>query len=272
MIKPLNFFYSITAYSYATIILNNPIKFSLDMIPGSHAIDNNKNHTSTRMGAWYTQGTFTDLFAAFPTTLYKSKDYEIVQNNSESILEFFQNDFTVDIGLLLSMIPEIRDYYFLTTKKPSRTHPMSITHKYDSGEVKWEFLIGDGNNKPSNEDVQKSFSDFRITEREGKYVITIPAKESHNIKASIQTDINGSLWYVENPLYPIILPEMCIHFVLTNAFSNVMRYSPDKWNNILFNEADSNISLIVRRYLSAFEQKFPILLLRNISLYYPNVV
>lgn len=67
------------------------------------------------------------------------------------------------------------------------------------------------------------------------------------------------------------MPETCLHFLLTNIFSNIMRYSPDHWGDVLLNEVRSDISLITRKYLSAFENKFPVLLLRSISKFFPYV-
>ena len=39
MVKPLNFFYALTAYAYAAIILNNPLRYSLENLPGSHGLN-----------------------------------------------------------------------------------------------------------------------------------------------------------------------------------------------------------------------------------------
>ena len=141
--------------------------------------------------------------------------------------------------------------------------------------MKWELQIGDGETRPSPVDIDNSFGEFqhgeRHGERHGKTIVTIPFSEAHKIRATIYSDIRGRFWYVENPFYPIVLPELCLHFLLTNAFSNIMRYSPDHWGEILLNQVRSDISLITRKYLSAFENKLPVLLLRSLSKFYPYV-
>jgi len=217
------------------------------------------------------KGTFSDLFASFPTFTIKNKNLEIIQDNSESLFNFYKTRFTASIGTLLSMVPEIREYYKLVTGQQSRTYPLEVSLGRAHRSVVWEFQIGDGEVRPSISEVQKAFEDFDISERYGKIIVEIPASSAHKIKASIYTDAKGEFWYIENPFFPIILPEECIHFILTNAFSNIMRYSPDKWGSILFNEGNSDVSLITRKYLSAFENKFPILALRSISRFYPYV-
>ena len=272
MVKPLNFFYSLTAYAYAEIILNNPIRYTLDALPGSHGINYIPDGVKVQFGGDMPHGTFSDLFCAFPTLLTKNKNIEVVQDNTASLLAFFKIRNTTNIGTLLSMIPEVREYYRLITGNRSRTHPLEILVSSDPRKVIWEFQIGDGETKPDQNDVVRSFDGFKVSDRHGKFVVEVPAIDSHKIKASMYVDSRGEFWYIENPFFPVILPEVCIHFLLTNTFSNIMRYSPDNWGSILFNEVDSDVSLITRKYLSAFENKMPILMLRSISKYYPYVL
>jgi len=169
------------------------------------------------------------------------------------------------------MVPEIREYYKLVTGRHSRTYPLEVSLGKAHRSVVWEFQIGDGEIRPSLSEIQKAFDTFTISERFGKVVVEIPASSAHKMKASIYTDAKGDFWYIENPFFPLILPEECVHFILTNAFSNIMRYSPDNWGSILFNEGNSDVSLITRKYLSAFENKFPVLALRSISRFFPYV-
>lgn len=271
MVKPLNFFYSLTAYAYGIIILNNPIRYTLDNLPGSHGLNYLPTHAKAQFGGDMPRGTFSDLFTAYPTTTIKSKNLEIVQDNSESVYTFYKRRVTTSIGTLLSMVPEIREYYKLVTGKNSRTHPLEISFGRASRSVVWEFQIGDGEVRPDPTQIQSAFAGLSISERYGKVIVEVPASSAHKIKATIFTDAKGSFWFVENPFHPIVLPEECLHFILTNAFSNIMRYSPDNWGSILFNEGSSDISLITRKYLSAFENKFPVLTLRSISRFFPYV-
>jgi hypothetical protein len=271
MVKPLNFFYSLTAYAYGVVILNNPVRYVLDGLPGSHGLNYLPNHIKAQFGGDIKQGTFSDLFTSFPTSVVRDRRATIVQDNEASILSFYKTRTTVGTGTLLSMIPEIREYYSLVTGKPSRTFPLEITTVSDPRSGRWEFQIGDGETRPSTADIENSFDSFHQGERHGKTIITIPFSDAHKVRATIYSDIRGRFWYVENPFYPIVLPELCVHFLLTNAFSNIMRYSPDHWGEILLNQVRSDISLITRKYLSAFENKLPVLLLRSLSKFYPYV-
>jgi hypothetical protein len=121
-------------------------------------------------------------------------------------------------------------------------------------------------------DVENSFNGFLVSERFGKYIVSVPASDTFKISACISCDARGNLWYIENPFYPVVFPEVCIHFMLTSTLSNLMRYSPDHWGSVLLNETNTDQSLITRKYLSAFENKFPILILRSISKYFPYVI
>lgn len=171
----------------------------------------------------------------------------------------------------MSLVPEIREYYKLITGRNSRSYPMDITLGNDPRNVKWEIQIGDGDITPPVDDVERAFPGMKTSNRYGKVVVEVPASESHKIRAMIFVDTSGEFWYIQNPFFPVVLPEVCVHFMLTSAYSNIMRYSPDHWGNILLNEISSDVSLITRKYLSAFENKFPVLALRSISKFYPYV-
>ncbi len=271
MVKPLNYFYSLTAYAYALIILNNPIRYSLDSLPGSHGLNYIPDGMKSQIGGDMPQGTFSDLLSSFPTLNTRNVDFEMHQDASGSILAFFKTRFTVGVGTLLSMIPEIREYYGIVTGDSGRTHPLSVSMGKNVRSIMWEFQIGDGEAKPNISDVENSFSGFAVSERYGKYFVEVPSSETNRIRATIYCDARGNLWYIENPFFPVILPEICVHFILTSTLSNLMRYSPDHWGSVLLNEVNSERSLITRKYLSSFENKFPFLLLRSLSKYFPYV-
>ncbi len=272
MVKPLNFFYAITAYSYGIIILNNPIRYNKGNIPGSHGMSYLPDTIQAQFGGDCARGTFSDLVTAFPTQLIKTGKIEINVDCSESLVEFYNRRYSVSLGTLLSMVPEMSDYYKLTTGTASRCHPIEISNAIDPRSLTWEFHIGDGETRPAPESINNSFSGFQTAERFGKIVISIPASRASSIKACIYTDIRGNLWYVENPFFPIILPEASLHFLINSMFSNIMRYRPDEWGNILLNDVSSSVSLITRHYFSSFQRKFFALILRSISRYMPYAV
>ncbi len=272
MVRPLNYFYSMTAYAYAIILLNNPVRFSLDSLPSSHGLNYIPDGMKIQIGGDMPHGTFSDLLCSFPTLRSRTADFCIQQDASASLLTFFKTRFTVGVGTLLSMVPEIREYFRIVTGKMGRTHPLTVSMGKSERNVVWEFQIGDGEKRPEKVDVENDFTGFEVVERHGKYVVKVPASEASRLLVSIYCDVRGNLWYIQNPFYPVLLPEICIHFMLISVLSNLMRYSPHHWGSVLLNEINSDQSLIVRKYLSSFENKFPILMLRSLSKYFPYVV
>lgn len=271
MVKPLNFFYSLTAYCYGVIVLNNPLRFNKGNLPGSHGMAYLPDPILAQFGGDTSRGTFSDLLTSFPTHLIKNASLEFSIDATESILNFYETRYSVSLGTLLSMIPEMSDYYKLTTAKDSRCFPLSIVNANDPRNVTWEFQIGNGEHRPPPASIEAAFGGFSTTERHGKVIVTVPATESHRIRACIYTDIRGEFWFIDNPFFPTIPPEICIHFLINSMFSNVMRYRPDEWGNVLLNDVSSGISLITRHYFSSFQRKFFLVVLRAISRYVPYV-
>ena len=269
MVKPLNFFYALTAYSYGAIVLNNPLRYSKGNIPGSHGMSYLPDSVQAQFGGDSARGTFSDLVTAFPTHLVKNNNIEINIDCTESLLSFYNTKFSVSLGTLLSMVPEMSDYYKLTTGKTSRCHRIEVSNANDPRSLTWEFHIGDGENRPNTDGIEASFGDFQKSERFGKIVVTVPASKASSLKACIYTDVRGGLWYVDNPFFPVILPEIAIHFLISSMFSNIMRYRPDEWGNVLLNDVTSSISLLTRHYFSSFQRKFFVVILRSLSRYIP---
>lgn len=267
MVKPLNFFYALTAYAYGIIILNNPLRYRKDMIPGSHGMSYLPTDIQAQFGGDSPRGTFSDLVGAFPTHLIKTVIVSFNIDCSSSIMDYYHTRFDVSIGTLLSMIPEMADYYKLTTGRNSRCFPLQIVSANEPRSLTWEFQIGNGEIRPSSEALERSFRDFPRSERNGKSIVRVPAAHTSLLKTCLYTDLRGSLWFIENPFHPIILPEIAIHFLITSMFSNIMRYRPDEWGSVLLNEVSSGISLLTRHYFSSFQRKFLLLVLRSVSRY-----
>ncbi len=229
MVKPLNFFYALTAYTYGIIILNNPLRYRKDMLPGSHGMAYLPAAIQAQFGGDCARGTFSDLVGSFPTHTIKIPGISFNIDCSKSVMDFYENRFDVGLGTLLSMIPEMAEYYQLTTGRQSRCFPLEIVSANDIRSVTWEFQIGNGETRPSVDSLTQAFSGFHVAERFGKAIVTVPAANSEKLNATIYTDLRGKLWFVENPFFPIILPEVALHFLITSIFSNVMRYRPDEW-------------------------------------------
>lgn len=269
MVKPLNFFYALTAYTYGAIVLNNPLRYRKDMLPGSHGMSYLPDIVQAEFGGDSPRGTFSDLVTAFPTHLVKTTGVEFNIDCTNALIKFYKRRYSVSLGTLLSLVPEMKDYYKLTTGRDSRCHALSIVNANDPRSLTWELHIGDGEKRPSLEGIENSFSNFTRFERHGKIVVTVPASQMHTISACIYTDIRGALWYVDNPFFPVVLPEVAVHFLITNTYSNIMRYRPEEWGSVLSNEVSSQLSLLTRHYFSSFQRKFLIVVLRSISRYLP---
>ena len=272
MVKPLNHFYSMTAYSYGMIVLNSPIRFSKDTLPGSHGMTYLQDSMQAGFGADNPTGTFSELFCSFPTELIKCNAIEFQQDHTDSIIAFFENTINTSIGTLFSMLPEMADYYSLMTNRKSRVFCLDIVSADDPKTLIWKFIIGDGNTRPAREVVNKSFPKFDISENGGKYEILVPANKSSEIKSLIYSDIHGNLFFIENPFFPILLPEICLHFLINHVYSCIMRYRPDDWGNVILKEVSADTSLLTRHYFSNYERKIVILLLRCVSQYFPTVI
>jgi hypothetical protein len=269
MVKPLNFFYALTAYTYGIIILNNPLRYRKDMLPGSHGMAYLPAPIQAQFGGDTARGTFSDLVSSFPTHLVKTPSISFSIDCSNSVMELYNTRFEVSLGTLLSMIPEMSEYFELTTGQKSRCYPLEIISANDPRSVTWEFQIGNGESRPPSNCVNEAFEGFPVPERHGKIIVTIQAAKASRIKATIYTDLRGQLWFIENPFFPVILPEVAIHFLITSVFSNIMRYRPDEWGSVLLNEVSSKISLLTRHYFSSFQRKFMLLILRSASRYLP---
>lgn len=271
MVKPLNHFYSVTAYSYGMIVLNNPVRYSKDNLPSSHGMVYLPANVQCQFGGDSPTGTFSELFTSFPTNLIKTQNIEFSQDYTHSIEAFYNTRINASIGTLLSMLPEMAEYFSLMTGRRSRAYPLEIVNANNPRALTWEFQIGDGTQLPSRENVEKSFEGFDLAERFGKYIVSVPANRAPEVKALIYADISGRLSFIENPFFPVLLPEICIHFLLNHIYSCIMRYRPDEWGNVILNEVSTDTSLLTRHYFSNFERKFLMLVLRCISRYMPSV-
>jgi hypothetical protein len=271
LVKPLNYFYSLTAYAYGLIVTKNPLRNKVEQIPGSHGLDYINEGVYFRFGGDKKQGTFSDLHGSHTNTLIFAADTDFSINRANSIAKYHESSAVLSVGALYSMVPELKDYYRIVTGRSSRCHPLEISRTGDRTSLAWEWHIGDGVHKPMHEDIERSFPGCVFSEKHGKYVISIAQEQLSSIEPIVQSDARNHLWYTENPIHPICLSTLDIHFLITCALSNIMRYSPDKWGSILLNEVDGNISLITQRYLSSLEAIFPLMVLRELSPYYPYV-
>lgn len=267
-VKPLLFFYSITAYSFGKIVLSNPIRFSLESLNGHHGLDYLHDDFSIKIGGDTPYGTFTDLFLSQPTTLFFDKDESLIRlNNQASINAFFSTNNKLKLGSLFFFIPELAPSIHNITKKYSYCKPMKIKTTIVGSGIGYEILIGDG-----KEELDSASFDLRLKAKsqkiDGKLKYQIGASDFQSLDLTISQDIFGNLFFVDSPL-AFSMPELFIHFMILFAFSNIQRYDPPLWGKILSNHINSDVSYLISRYFSIYEQKLPYILLRQIGRNYP---
>lgn len=269
IVKPLNYFYAITAYAYGIILLNNPLRYRKDMLPGSHGINYEPESIQIQFGGDMPRGTFSDLHSSFPQNLIKTSELELTGSSLSSICSFYEQRVTCSLGTLLSMVPEMGDFFRIATGQDSRTHPLAVKPSTQITDPSPTFVIGNGVLKPDMDRLARSFPEMQIEEVRGQVHISVPADRISEIRASIYSDIQGKLWYIDNPFEPIQMPELCLHFLILSMFSNIMRYRPDEWGGLVDNDVSANVSLAARHYFSVIERKFNCIILRETSAFFP---
>ncbi|QYZ68372.1 YaaC family protein [Neotabrizicola shimadae] len=269
VVKPLNYFYALTAYAYGIIILNNPIRFRKDMLPGSHGINYLPDRVLVQFGGDMPRGTFSDLHTSFPQAYIKSPDFEIAYSQLDSALALYKNRITCSLGTLLSMVPEMGDFYQIATGRQSRVHQLKILPSKQVKEPSPTFVIGDGSRRPSRASVERCFPGMELQEIRGEYHITVRPESLHKVNATIYTDIYADLWFIETPFGDVNLPEVCLHFLILSMFSNIMRYRPDEWGGLVDNDVSASVSLATRHYFNVIERKLNALVLREASTFFP---
>lgn len=267
--KPLIDFYAASAYAYAIIVLNSPLHHSTGTLKGSHGHSYNHSNKAIDIGGTIPSGTFLDLLCAIPVTQINNGVVKFKYSILDAI-EYVQNhSISISLLALLSMVPELQNHYRMVDNKHKLTHQLQIRTEVINNKVNYTFSIGDGITKPSIENIKKCFNSAMVGDCKGCYQVSIPAEQISQISPMIFQDMSGKLWYIESPIEGLILPEICLHFLIISAFCNIMRYSPQEWSNILFNKTSSEFSLLVSRYLRLFEQKFPLLATMCLTNYLP---
>lgn len=267
--KPLIDFYASSAYAYAIIVLNSPLHKSIDSLKGSHGHTYNHMNGTIDFGGDIPTGTFIDLLFSMPIVQINCGNIHFKYQIMKS-LEFVQSH-TVSLSLLLllSMVPELQSQYYNVDKKHRLLHKLYINTGVKNMKATYFFEIGDGSSRPDEDKVKKDFNTCEITYKDGKTQVAVEADVISSIMPLIYQDVNGGLWYVESPVDGLVLPELCLHFLIISALCNIMRYSPKEWSDILFNKVSSEFSLLISRYLRLFEQKFPMLVAQHLTNYLP---
>ena len=269
--KPLIDFYAACAYAYAIIVINSPLHKSISTLKGSHG--HTYNHTSGTIdfGGEIPSGTFLDLLCALPVAQICNYNINLKYSLLPSIDLVQNNSIKLSLPALLSMVPELNDYYTQFDKEHTLIHKLSIDTGSVNASFTYNFYIGDGINRPQKEKIEAVFGTNRISENQGSYKVSVSSEQITSIMPCIYQDLKGQLWYVESPIDGLVLPELCLRFLIISALCNIMRYSPHEWSNILTNRISSQYSLLVSKYLRLFETKFPILVTEQITEFVPDL-
>lgn len=271
--KPLIDFYAATAYAYALIIINSPLHKGIESLKGSHGHAYIHEEHVIEFGGKIPRGTFLDLLCAVPVSyIYcrnENDDVNINYSLIESIDLIQRSNIKISLLTLLSMVPELHNYYRKVDPEHKIVHRLRIDSSVAQKKIIFRFYIGDGNVRPNIENLKQAFGDCAIEEEAGTYKIVVPVDKLTNIMPCIYQDIRGDLYYIDGPIKGVVIPEICLHYLIISALCNIMRYSPNEWNKILTNKVSSSFSLLINRYLRLFEQKFPMIVVQYLSNYCP---
>lgn len=137
--KPLIDFYAACAYAYAIIVINSPLHKSISTLKGSHG--HTYNHTSGTIdfGGEIPSGTFLDLLCALPVVQICNYNINLKYSLLPSIDLVQNNSIKLSLPALLSMVPELNDYYTQFDKEHTLIHKLSI----DTGSVNARFTYKD---------------------------------------------------------------------------------------------------------------------------------
>lgn len=269
-VKPLLFFYSLTAYTFGFIVLNSPIRFALDSLNGHHGLDYIHDKFTIKFGGNTPQGTFTDLFQSIPVLSFMDIDGQMYkQDRFEAINNFFETEVKIKLGSLFGYIPELSDSMQQISGRGSFCHHMSI--KPTSKEHRWGYEIVVGNGKERLDKIKAEIDSLFHSESilsDGNLKYFINDSDFQKININIYQDIYGKMYFVRDNI-GYAIPELLIHFMILFAFSNIQRYDPPLWGEILSNKINTNISYLIYRYFSVFENKLPYLMLRLFGSNYP---
>ena len=269
--KPLIDFYAACAYAYAIIVINSPLHKSITTLKGSHGHTYNHTSGTIEFGGDIPSGTFLDLLCALPVVQICNYSINIKYSLLPSIDLVQKNSIKLSLLSLLSMVPELNEYYTQIDRDHHLVHKLSIDTGIVNSKATYNFYIGDGISKPKKKKIENDFHTPDIIENQGSYQISISAEDISNIMPCVYQDLRGQLWYVETPIDGLVLPELCLHFLIISALCNIMRYSPHEWSNILSNKISSQFSLLVSKYLRLFELKYPMLVDELITNFAPTI-
>lgn len=137
--KPLIDFYAASAYAYAIIVINSPIRKSIDNLKGSHGHTYNHAKGTVSFGGDIPSGTFLDLLCALPVAQVVSRDINIHYSVLSSC-DFAQNhNVNLSLPVLLSMVPELAETYSRYDDKHKLVHELNVDTSIVNRAVTYNF-------------------------------------------------------------------------------------------------------------------------------------
>ena len=269
--KPLIDFYAATAYAYALIVINSPLHKSINSLKGSHGHTYNHLKGTVDFGGDIPSGTFLDMLCAFPVAQIHAENTDIKYSVLDSIDVVQNNSICLSLTTLLSMVPELTDFYKRIDIEHQVVHKLNIDTSVANSKISYNFYIGNGISKPDKEKLKSCFKTEKIKDNQGSYIVSIDADQLHCVSPIIYQDIRGMLWYIEMPIDGLYIPEICLHYLIISALCNIMRYSPHEWSLILNNKVSPQYALLINRYIRLFEIKFPMLVVKHLTDYSLNL-
>lgn len=270
--KPLIDFYAATAYAYALIVINSPLHKSISSLKGSHGHTYNHMNGTVDFGGDIPSGTFLDMLCAFPVAQIHAENTDIKYSVLDSIDLVQNNSISLSLTTLLSMVPELTDFYKRIDKEHQVVHKLDIDTSVVNSKISYNFYIGNGISKPDKEKLEFCFKTEQIKDNQGSYIVSIDSEQLHYVSPIIYQDIRGTLWYIETPINGLYIPEICLHYLIISALCNIMRYSPHEWSLILNNKVSPQYALLINRYIKLFEIKFPMLVVKHLTNYSLNLM
>lgn len=267
-VKPLLYFYSLTAYAYGLIVMSSPLRYSLDTLTGHHGLDYVHDEHAIKLGGDVPYGTFTDLLLSFPTSYFiDENNTHIIKNNYKSIKDFFDSNNKMKLGSIFAYLPELSGYLSDFLDLDKRAFPVKIKSVSLGTVVGYELIIGDGKIYLD----ENKFDTLMRTKNEkidGRLKYLIPMSVFSELNLTLMQDIYGEFYLIDSQL-PFSVPEIILHFLIMFSFSNIQRYDPPLWSKVLNNKINSDVSYLIYKYIAIYENKLPYLILRLIGNVYP---
>lgn len=270
--KPLIDFYAASAYAYAIIVINSPLHKSIDSLKGSHGHTYNHKKETIDFGGEIPFGTFNDLLAAIHVAKIKTPRIDLKYSLIPSIDTVQNNNISLSLMALLSMVPELNEYYGNLDSTHRLVHKLQIDTGVSGSKTVYNFYVGNGKYKPDLNQLEREFKTGNIVEEQGSYKIVVEAPKVNDIMPTIYQDLRGDCWYVESPIDGLCIPEICLHFLIISGLCNIMRYSPHEWSDIINNKISPKFSLLISEYIRLFEKKFPMLVTQYLTNYVPVII